>query len=96
MKYYAFTTTPDGYLEGWSQSFILVPDKNHVSEHWVFIQEVEFNPNAVDIDTVRNAAVKNIDAEMEAQRINFTHGMEELKARKESLLAIEHKPEESK
>ena len=95
MKYYAFTSNPEGFIDGYSSSFILRAKKEDAPEDWVFIQEVDFDPNAIDISSIRQAAVKSIDAEMEKQRTNFTAGMEELKARKESLLAIEHKPEES-
>ena len=94
MKYYAFTSNPEGLLDGYSSSFIMRSTKDDAPENWVFCGEVEFNPDAIDKDAVRKAAVNEIDAEMEKQRTNFTAGMEQLKARKESLLAIEHKPDE--
>jgi hypothetical protein len=94
MKYYAFTANPDGFLEGWSKSFILSEDRN-TPQGWVFIDEVELNIDAVDMNEVRAAAVQGIENEMEEKRIDFTAGMEGLKKRKEELLAITYQPEKT-
>ena len=95
MKYKVCTAKPEGFIEGWSTTFITIAADLEPSEGRVVLGEVDFDPSAVDITEVRQAAVKSIDAEMEKQRTNFTAGMERLQNRKESLLAIEHKPEES-
>lgn len=92
MKYYAFTANPAGYIEGWAKTLLLISNKGHASEDWKFIQEVEFDEDAVDTNEIRASAVQSLDNEMEQKRADFTAGMEGLQARKESLLAIEHKP----
>ena len=94
MKYYAFTSNPEGLLDGFSSSYIMRSTREDAPEGWVFVGDVEFDPDAVDMDAVRKGAVNMIDTEIEKQTANFTAGMERLRNRKESLLAIEHKPDE--
>jgi len=90
MKYSVITTNPAGLIEGYSNTFFLTP-RGPVTNGWVLVGEVEFNPDSIDMDKVRAAAVSGIDAEMESRRADFLAGLEELKQRRESLLAIEHK-----
>ena len=96
MKYKVCTANPKGFLEGWSTSFILIEADGQPSEDWAVLSEIDFDKDSIDMAEVRKSAVSNIDAEMEEQRVNFTAGMERLQNQKESLLAIEHKQEESK
>ena len=87
MKYYVYTTNPDGFIEGWSNSFIL-SESVHKTDGWVLLGEVDFDKNAVDMNAVRAAAVEGIDHEIARKTEDFTAGMEQLKARKAELLAL--------
>ena len=93
MKYHIITTNPGGVIEGYSNTFLLTPHKTLASNDWAWVGEVEFDPASIDMNEVRRAAVKGIDAEMERRRADFLAGLEELKTRRESLLAIDHKGE---
>ena len=92
MKYYAFTANPEQFVAGTYQSLILRQSANPI-EDWVFVQEIEVDMDAIDMDMVRAAAVGQLDALMQQRRADFTAGMQQLAERKESLLALEHKPE---
>lgn len=93
MKYYAFTSNPEGFLNGWSKNFILIENKETASQDWVFVSEVELDIDTVNMNEIRAGAVQCIDNVMEQKRMDFTAGMEELSKRKEELLAITHQPE---
>ena len=96
MKLYIYTCNPEDVMEGdFFCSLRLTSDKEwHDSQsHYISLGTIEVELDT-DTNTLRQHAIDAIDNEMETQRINFTHGMEQLKARKESLLAIEHKPDE--
>ena len=97
MKLYIYTSQPESVLQGdFFCSLRTTDDKewHDKQPNFVFLGEIEFEYDA-DASTLRQYAVDAIDAEMEIQRQNFTAGMEELKAKKESLLAIEYKPDDN-
>ncbi len=94
MKYTVYTTRPAEYARGKVSIFIMSEfcEDTPVPRGWVELGEVEFTPTAPESD-VREAAVKELDREMQQKREDFTHGMEGLQRRKEELLAITHQPE---
>ena len=96
MKLYIYTCNPEQVLEGdFFCSLRLTSDKKwHDNQpDYISLGEIEVDFDA-DAYKIRQHAIDAIDNEMAAQRENFTNGMEELQTRKESLLAIEHKPDE--
>ena len=96
MKYYAFTSSPETFLLGWSSSFILIEKKENAAVDWVFIAETEIDIESVDMNKIRAGAVQCINNEIEQRTADFTAGMEELKKRKKELLSITHQPENEK
>ncbi len=94
MKYNVYTTDADFYLNCGESSFLMheFHRDGPVPNGWAKVGEVEFTPTAPESD-IREAAVKELDREMQLKREDFTHGMEELQRRKEELLAITHQPE---
>ncbi len=94
MKYNVYTRDAEFYLNCGGSSLVMreptdLPDPDW---GWAKVGEVEFTPTAPESD-IREAAVKELDREMQRKREDFTHGMEELQRRKEELLAITHQPE---
>ncbi len=94
MKYTVYATAAEDYITGVDSSLVMreptdLPDPDW---GWAKVGEVEFTPTAPESD-IREAAVKELDREMQRKREDFTHGMEELQRRKEELLAITHQPE---
>ncbi|MCP4482590.1 MAG: hypothetical protein GY817_07470 [bacterium] len=94
MKYNVYTPDADFYLSSGEPSFIMheFHRDGPVPNGWAKVGEVEFTPATPDF-VIREAAVKELDREMQQKREDFTHGMEELQRRKEELLAITHQPE---
>ncbi len=94
MKYNVYTSNAKRYLNNQITSFTMCEfrEDDRVPNGWAKVGEVEFTPFAPESD-IRDAAVKELDREMQLKREDFTHGMEELQRRKEELLAITHQPE---
>ena len=90
MKYYAFTSSPESFVDGSYTSLILRTSREDQPDEWVYIAEVEVDIESVDMNAIRSGAVSIIDNQMEKQRVNFTKGMEQLETRKQNLLSITH------
>ena len=96
MKLKIFINNPEYFLAG---EYFVALHACAQNEHYMYedkqvIAEVEIDIDAIDTTQTRAAAVQILENEMEQKRADFTAGMEGLQARKESLLAIEHKPDE--
>ena len=96
MKLKIFITHPEYFLNGSNYCSLHACDENeaYMYEDKQVIAEVEIDMDAIDTNATRATAVQILENEMESKREDFTAGMEALKTRKESLLAIEHKPDE--
>ena len=96
MKLKIFIGNPEYFLAGdnYCSLHVCSENQNFMYEDKQVIAEVEVDMDAIDTTQIRASAVQILDNEMEQKRADFTAGMEGLQARKESLLAIEHKSDE--
>ncbi len=95
MKYTVYTTAAEDYITGVDSSLVMceptdLPDPNW---GWAKFGEVEFTPTVPESD-IREAAVKELDREMQQRGEDFMSGMEERQGQKEELVAITRHPKD--
>ena len=92
MKLYIYITNPEEYLAGeYRWCFSASAETGLAGGTWLLAGQVEVELD-VDENKIRQIAVAEIEQEMEQRRSDFTHGMEQLEAKKQKLLSITHRP----
>jgi len=96
MKLFIYVSNPEAFmdLDQWTREHsITATTSDGMEDHgWVLIQEIEIDVDSIDINRVRELALKSIKEAEQKERAEFEVKMQSYEERRRRLLAITHQP----